>query len=225
MKKNMNSLFRLLLLSITAITLTACSDDDEGAPRIDSVWYNMVSRPIEQAPCAYPGQTLCLHGSGFGGLKQVIVNDTEINLNTLFVYESSNNITFQLPANVNTTGDYIKVVTAGGQATIPFVVRPASEKPEITAFSATTLIAGRTLTITGVNLEGATEVWLPLAFDGRVKCEFDPTQISSDNTIHVIIPADVTFATGQCEVVMEKQDALRDITYTEKVFSASTNFK
>lgn len=222
---NINSLFKLLLLSIAVVTFTACSDDDEGAPRIDSVWYNMVSRPIEQAPCAYPGQTLCLHGAGFGGLKQVIVNDTEINLNTLYVYESSSNITFQLPADVNTTGDYIKVVTAGGEATFPFVVRPASEKPDITAFSATTLIAGRTLTITGSKLDGATEVWLPLTFDGRVKCEFDTTQLNDDNTIHVIVPADVTFATGQCEVVMEKYDAQRDLSYTETVFSASTIFR
>lgn len=224
-KKTINSIFRLMVALAAVVVMAACDSDDKTAPRIDSVWFNMVSRPIEQATCAYPGQTICLRGEGFGDLQQVVVNGTNIKLNTLFIYESDSNITFQIPSDVNTEGDYIKVVTANGQTTYPFVVRPASEQPTITAFSATTLVAGRTLSITGTNLEGAKTVWLPLTFGGRVQCAFDPAQTNDDNNVYVIVPADASFATGQCEIVMEKHDAVRDITYTEKVFSSKTDFR
>ncbi|MBQ8714364.1 MAG: hypothetical protein IJ552_04040 [Prevotella sp.] len=222
--KNIKNLCRLLLVYVALLTFTSCSNGDDEAPRIDSVWFNMVSRPIEQASCAYAGQTICLRGSGFGDLRKLIVNGTSINLTTLYVYASDNNITFQLPSDVKTTGDRIRVVTGKGMCDFPFVVRPKDEQPAITAFSSTTLIPSRTLTITGTFLGGATEVWLPLAFGDKVSCAFDETQENDDETVHVIIPEDVTFATGRCEVVMEKYDEERDIYYTEKVYSSSTNF-
>lgn len=224
MNKNIKNLYGLLLTCVAILTFTACSNDDDEAPRIDSVWFNMVSRPIEQAPCAYAGQTICLRGSGFGDLKKLIVNGTSINLTTLYVYASDNNITFQLPSDVKTTGDNIRVVTSKGMCDFPFVVRPKDEQPTITAFSSTTLIAGRTLTITGTFLGGAKEVWLPLVYGEKVQCVFDETQENDDETVHVIIPENATFATGICEIVMEKYDEERDITYTEKVYSSSTNF-
>lgn len=205
--------------------LASCSNEDEEVPRLDSVWYNMVAQPVEQATCAYPGQTVCLHGEHLGDLRRVIVNGTDINLNTLYVYESETAITFQLPTDVNTVGDLIRVVTAWGKADLNFIVRPANEKPEITAFSATTLIPGRTLTITGQNLGGAKEVWLPLVFDGRARCEMDTTQDSDDTTVHVTVPEGVSFASGRCEIVMEKYDEVRGMTYTEKVYSTWTDFK
>ena len=224
-KKFLNSIFSLCLVccGITA-TLTSCTSDKE-APSISSVWMNMVSRPVEQVSCAYPGQTICLRGENLGDLKRVIVNRTDINLNTLFVYESSTAITFQLPSDVNTEGDNIRVVTKWGMADYAFIVRPATEKPTIAAFSATTLIPGRTLTITGTNLEGAKQVWLPLAFDGRVACDIDDAQTADDTSVSVIIPDGVTFAQGQCEIVMEKTDTIRGITYTEKVYSSATDFR
>ena len=224
MKKHINNILFVLIACVSLPLLTACQKEEE-APRIDSVWTNIVSRPVEQVSCAYPGQTICLRGENLGDLKRVIVNHTDINLNTLYVYESSSAVTFQLPADVNTAGDNIRVVTKWGMTDYPFVIRPSSEKPAITAFSATTLVAGRTLTITGTNLEGAKEVWLPLAFNNCVQCDIDASQPADATTVSVIIPEGVTFATGQCELVMEKTDATRGITYTEKVYSASTDFR
>ncbi len=215
--------FHCLLTVAACWALTACSDDVH-APHIDSVWYNMVSQPIEEAPCAYPGQTVCIHGEYLGDLRKVVVNGTEINLNTLYVYESPTNITFQLPSDVNTEGDLLHVVTKWGAADYPFIVRPSSEKPAITAFSATTLIPGRTLTISGAHLDGAREVWLPVAFGQYVQCEMDATQTNDATRVHVIVPDGVRFATGYCFIVMDKSDEARGISYTEKVYSASTNF-
>lgn len=208
-----------------AVLLLLCScRKDEAAPRIDSVWINMVSRPVEQVECAYPGQTLCLRGEHLGSLSHVIVNGTDINLNTLFVYESETAITFTLPADVNTDGDYIRVVTGWGMCDYPFVVRPAAEQPHISAFSATTLIPDRTLTISGAHLDGATQVWLPIAFGGSVQCV--PGDCPEDgSSVSVVIPEDAAFATGICGIVMEKYDASRGFRYTEKVYSAKTDFR
>lgn len=222
--KQINNILFVLMACVPLSVLTSCTKEEE-APRIDSVWMNMVSRPVEQVSCAYPGQTICLRGENLGDLKRVIVNHIDINLNTLYVYESSTAITFQLPADVNTDGDNIRVVTKWGMTDHAFIIRPLSEKPAVNAFSATTLVAGRTLTITGENLDGAKEVWLPLAFDGRVQCDIDASQPADATTVSVIIPDGVTFAKGQCEIVMEKTDATRGITYTEKAYSSSTDFR
>lgn len=222
--KQINNILFVLMACVSLSVLTSCTKEEE-APRIDSVWMNMVSRPVEQVSCAYPGQTICLRGENLGDLKRVIVNHIDINLNTLYVYESSTAITFQLPADVNTDGDNIRVVTKWGMTDHAFIIWPLAEKPAVNAFSSTTLVAGRTLTITGENLDGAKEVWLPLAFDGRVQCEIDVSQPADATTVSVIIPDGVTFAKGQCEIVMEKTDATRGITYTEKVYSSSTDFR
>lgn len=214
----------LLPLCAAAAALCGCSADYE-APVIDSVWLNMVTRPVEEVSCAYPGQTLCVRGEHLGDLKRVIVNGTDINLNTLFVYESPTAVTFTLPAGVGTRGDYIRIVTSWGMAEHPFVVRPAAEMPEIAAFSATTLIPGRTLTITGTNLQGAVRVLLPLAFDGSVECEPAGEQAEGGTSVDVVIPDGVTFATGRCCIEMTKHDDGRGIDYTEKVFSDKTDFR
>lgn len=220
----MNKTVWLSLVCTAIAMLTACNQEEE-APRIDSVWFNMVSRPIEQATCAYPGQTICLRGEFLGDLKRVIVNGTDINLNTMFVYESDNNVTFQLPSDVNTAGDKIRVVTKWGMFDFPFVIRPTSEKPVIGSFSSTTLVGGRELTITGSNLAGVKEVWLPLAFNEKAKCELGEEQDADGTTVRVIIPEGVAFAKGLCEILMEKTDTVRGITYTEKAYSTSTDFR
>lgn len=220
----MNKFLKLQTVALILIAiLSSCGNDDE-APTIDSVWYNMVDVPVEVAPCAYPGQTLCIHGSGFESLRLLIVNGTQIDLNNILVYVADNFITFTVPSDVNTEGDYIRVVTAKGKADYRFIIRPKSEQSTITAFSSTTLIPGNTLTIQGTNLSGAKEVYLPLAFNGTVKCEFDDTKENTDENIYVKIPEANNFATGYCTVVVEKNDEARGITYTEKILSSKTNF-
>lgn len=220
----MNNQKILLILSSLLLILASCKDDNE-EPRIDGVWYNMVSRPIEQAPCAYPGQTISVRGAHLDNVRRVIVNGTDIDIKNILEYQSENSLTFQLPGEVSTNGDYIRVVTAYGKADYHFVIRPRSEEPQISSFSSTTLLPGSTLIITGANLTGATEVWLPQTFDRRVQCTFDNTQVNTSTQVFVKIPDNATFATGRCEIVMEKNDTERGINYTEKVFSAKTDFK
>jgi hypothetical protein len=223
MNRIIKNISRFLLLAVTLLSFVSC-EEEASQPNVESVWLNMVRQPIEQIDHAYPKQTICLHGSGFSDLTHIIVNGTEISLNTLYVYESDKYITFQLPSNVNTDGDNIRVVTKWGMTDYNFIVRPSSEQPSISSFSSTTLVPNNVLTIKGSNLGGAKEVWLPLTFDGTVKCEIDDTQTNDDSAVHVIIPEGVNFATGQCMIVMEKADEKRGITYTETVYSDETDF-
>ena len=216
----------LVYCGITAV-LASCADDND-APHIDSVWKNMSAEPIEQVSCAYPGQILCLRGSGFSDLKRIVVNGTKINVTNTLIYDTDNSITFQVPSDVDTSvrPSTIKVVTMNGDTTyMGLIIKPTSAKPAVSSFSATTLSADRTLVITGKNLDGATEVYLPLAFDQQVKCEFDTAQENTATNLYVIVPAEVSFARGQCHVVMEKTDEATGTTYTEHAYSATTDFK
>ena len=224
----MNKLIFKTLLLLTVAGCLSCSKDDD-APNIESVWKNMISEPIAQTDYAYPGQTICLHGSAFYDLRRIFINGTDIDLSTSFIYDTENYITLQLPNDVNTsTGDqqdYIRVITSHGEAVYrPFLVKPTSQQPTITAFSSVRLLPGKTLTITGTNLEGATAVRLPLAFDREVKCELDPEKEQSSTTVYAIIPEGCDFATGKCVVEMQKTDASSGRTYTECVYSQTTDF-
>lgn len=225
MKQNINK----ILLLLTVALCVACSKDDD-APQIESVWKNMISEPLEKTDYAYPGQTICLHGSAFYDLRKVFVNGTDIDLTTSFIYDTENYITFQLPSDVKTSiseqQSYIRVITAHGESVYrPFLVKPLSEKPEITKFSTTQLAPGGTLTITGKNFDGVTEVWLPQPYGDQVSCELDPTVVPTATSVSVIIPADVSFAKGKCVIAMQKTNPVSGEPYTEKVYSSETNFK
>lgn len=217
------------IVSLSVFSCYSCSNDDE-APVIESVWRNMTSEPIAQVTYAYPGQTLCLHGKGLSGLKRVVVNDTPIDVQNTLIYDTDNSITFMLPSDVNTSTDaskyYIKVETVNGDTTYqPFHVKMLMEKPTITQFSSTVLVAGSRLTITGANLDGATEVYLPAAFDDKVRCDFDEDTPNSSTSVNVIVPADAHFAKGQVEIVMQKTDDILGKEYVERVYSNVTNFQ
>ncbi len=224
----MNKFICKTLLVLTVAGCLSCSKDDD-APYIESVWKNMISEPIAQTEYAYPGQTICLHGTGFYDLRKIFVNGTDIDITSSFIYDTENYITFQLPKDVNTSTsdqqDYIRVITAHGESVYrPFLVKPASEQPTITAFSTVRLQPGRTLTITGTNLGGATAVRLPLTFDREVKCELDPEKEQTATTLYAVIPDGCDFATGKCVVEMQKTDAISGRTYVEHVYSSTTDF-
>ena len=183
------------LVAVASLSLFSCTKEDEhtAAPEIESVWMNMVNQTIEPVTFAYPGQTLCIHGSGFGTLSRLIVNGDDINLNTLYVFETENYITFQLPSGISTTGDFIRVVTGYGMHEYPFIVRPTSQKPVINDFIPS-LIPGTVFRIYGKNLEGAYQISLPLTFDRSISvdCEYvyDPEAASSaQESVTFTVPA------------------------------------
>ena len=232
---NMNKIFMKssLLVLVVCFSVFSClscdNDDDLSAPRIDAVWSNMNTQPIEQVQCAYPRQTVSLRGAGFKGVEKVTVNGYEIDLAENQIYNTDRSIIIVLPQEVATTtatgSAFLKVENAAGEAVYePFYVFSEGEQPKITNFSTTTLTPGSSLRIAGTNLDGATEVYLPLAFDQKVKCEFDPEQTNSGTNVYVIVPDGVSFAQGVVEIVMHKVYAPTGTEYTDKAYSEVTNF-
>lgn len=222
-----------LLVLVACFSVFSClscdNDDSPSSPRIDAVWSNMNTQPIEQVQCAYPRQTVSLRGEGFKGVEKVTVNGYDIDLAENQIYNTDRSIIIVLPQDVATTtatGEaYLKVENSAGEAVYqPFYVFTEDEQPVINKFSATALTPGATLCITGENLGGATEVYLPLAFDQKVKCEFDPAQANSDTEVYVIVPEGVSFAQGQVEIVMTKTFAATGAEYVTKTYSDVTNF-
>ena len=226
----MKSSLLVLVACFSVFSCLSCDNDDSpSSPRIDAVWSNMNTQPIEQVQCAYPRQTVSLRGAGFKGVEKVTVNGYDIDLAENQIYNTDRSIIIVLPQDVATTtatGEaYLKVENSAGEAVYqPFYVFTEDEQPVITKLSATALTPGATLCITGENLGGATEVYLPLAFDQKVKCEFDPAQANSDTEVYVIVPEGVSFAQGQVEIVMTKTFAATGAEYVTKTYSDVTNF-
>lgn len=218
---------RYIMLSLLLLAALACKE--EKAPVIDDVWINMEAFPIGSVQCAYPEQTLCLYGSGFTGVRYLEVNGTYVDISATVVLDTDRNITFALPEDVNVSDSpenmYIKVVTEVGEYEYsPFLVKSSASKPEITKLSSTaTLVPGQELVITGKNLDGAKEVYLPVCYGQKVLCPFSQSSVNTSATLYVVIP-EADFATGQLEVVMEKTDLACEFTYTERVYSSVYDF-
>ena len=209
--------------------LSCDNDDSPSSPRIESVWSNMNTQPIEQVSAAYHGQTVSLRGSGFKGVEKVTVNGYDIDLTENQIYNTDKSIIFVIPVETPGSGDTglaeIKVENSAGEAVYaPFYTGTEAEQPKITSIGATVLTPGSSLRLAGENLGGATEVYLPLAFEQKVKCEFDPAQANSDTEVFVIVPDGVSFAQGQVEIVMTKTFAATGAEYVAKAYSDVTNF-
>lgn len=217
-----------VLLSVLAFQLTSCQDDDE-APVIDCVWSNTTSEPTEKTTASYPGMVIALQGQNFSDLQKVSVNGVDIDLMKTIMYDTDNYITFAIPDQLVTTEETglseIRVTTAHGEAVYqPFLVKKTSEKPTIKSVSASKLHAGDVLEIKGINLDGASEVYLPLTFDKEVKCEWAESQESTATSLYVVVPEEVNFAKGRVRVVLNKHDEGIDLGYSETVTSSVINF-
>lgn len=230
-KKIMIRVAILVVACVCIFSCLSCRDEELSAPRIDCVWNNSGSQPAEQINCAYQQQTIAIRGAGFTGVNKVNINGMDIDLTDSQIYNTDASIIVSLPKDLPTSTDtqlaYVKVENAAGSAVFePFYIfsNASTVKPAIKDFSSKVLIPGSTLTIKGANLGGAIEVYLPLAFDQRVLCEFDETQESTDTEVYVVVPEGVNFAQGTVMIVMEKTYQHDGSKYIEKVYSNVTNF-
>lgn len=223
----MNRIRKYICLASAVLALVSCRE--EVAPQIDQVWINMATFPIGEVECAYPKQTLCLYGSGFTGLQEVVVNGTPIDIGSTIVYDTDKNITFLLPEDVNVSDTpdnmYIRVITSSGECEYsPFFIKPVDMQPSVTSVSSTILVPGSVLVVKGKNLDGAREVYAPAAYGEKALCAFSEEGLSDAENLYVIVPEGVAFATGQMEIVMDKHDEACGFSYTEKVYSNVYDF-
>lgn len=223
----MNDIKRYLFTLLMMLLMASCTEETK--PMIDQVWINDTDFPVGRVDCAYPDQTLCLYGHGFSGLQEVIVNGTGIDISTTLVYDTDRNITFLLPEDIAVSDGpdnmYIKVVTNVGEYEYtPFLVKPSELFPEVTSVSSVILVPQTVLVIKGRNLDGAREVYLPAAYEEKVLCAFSEEHVNTSETLHVIVPDEVRFATGQVEIIMDKHDEACGFSYEEKVYSSIYDF-
>ncbi|MHB1459799.1 MAG: IPT/TIG domain-containing protein [Armatimonadota bacterium] len=131
------------------------------------------------------GDSVTITGTNFTGATAVKINATAV---VTFSVVSATSITATVPAGA-TTGK-ISVTTPGGTATSSgvFTVIPA---PTISSFAPTSGKVGDSVTITGTNLTGATEV----KFNGTAAATFSVVSVTS---ITATVP--VGTATGKVSV-------------------------
>ncbi len=120
-----------------------------------------------------PGTSVTIVGYAFTGATVVAFNGT----NATFTIDSYNQITATVPAGA-TTGT-ITVTTPSGTATS---ATSFALEPNITGFAPTTGIIGQTITVTGTNFTGATDV----TFNGVSAITFT---VVSSTQIDVVVPA------------------------------------
>ena len=161
-------------------TVSVTATDDDGGATMATRAINVVF-PLPTIVSLNPllggvGTSVTINGSGFIGATAVKFNGKAA---TAFTVLSATSISATVPTGA-TTGT-VSVTTPGGTATssMRFTVVPA---PTITRFSPTSGPVGTSVTITGTNFTGATEV----RFNGTAATVFT---VTSATRITAIVPA------------------------------------
>ena len=160
-----------LCLSVLAFGFTACSDDDDNGSQsapmtISQVYLENVNdtvnkdRPVDFARL---GQLIRLEGSGFKGLKKILINGYETYFNNALM--TDNNVWVTLNANTPVekadadVRNTITLVKDQTQLVYPFTIRAAS--PSISGCDNTLPKPGEVVTVYGSNLQETTKITLP----------------------------------------------------------------
>ncbi|MBR1767181.1 MAG: hypothetical protein IJ742_00510 [Prevotella sp.] len=160
-----------LCLSILALGFTACSDDDNKGSQstpmtISQVYLENINdnenkdRPVDFARL---GQLIRIEGSGFLGLKKILINGYETYFNNALMTDSnvwvtlnSNTPVEKASADVRNTITLVKDQT---RLVYDFTIRAAS--PSVTGCDNTMPQPGETVTVYGSNLQETTKITLP----------------------------------------------------------------
>lgn len=217
MNKMKKHIFHITLLLMGIMSLSACSDDDNGGDvSIDSVWSNWLNTDntisdSRQITTCYPDKWIALKGHGFSGTTAVYCNGyacpvKEMNITDDWLIFQ---IKYQTPPSDSITDENVKstirVVTDHGEATLrDFIIKNNAAIPAVTSVSNTMPLAGQQITVRGRNLANASAVFFPGA-SGDIEGKIVSAQ--SDN-VTVTVP-DGTMQAG----------ALRLVCLDENVYS------
>ena len=161
--------FWTLCLALLAFGFIACSDDDnsQSTPMsISQVYLENVNdtvnkdRPVDFARL---GQLIRIEGSGFTGLKKILINGYDTYFNNALM--TDNNVWVTLNADTpvekadETVRNTITLVKDATQLVYSFTIRAAA--PTITSVDNTLPKAGETVTVYGSNLQETAKVILP----------------------------------------------------------------
>ena len=158
-----------LCLALAVVVFTGCkSDDDSGSTpmKIDKVFLENIDDEVNkdrEVDFARLGQLIRIQGSGFTGLKKVLINGYETYFNNALMTDNNIWVTLNSETPVEKADESVRntitLIKDGTQLVYPFTVRASA--PSISGVDNTLPMAGETVTVTGSNLQENTKVTLP----------------------------------------------------------------
>ena len=150
-----------LCLALAVVVFTGCkSDDDSGSTpmKIDKVFLENIDDEVNkdrEVDFARLGQLIRIQGSGFTGLKKVLINGYETYFNNALMTDNNIWVTLNSETPVEKADESVRntitLIKDGTQLVYPFTVRASA--PSISGVDNTLPMAGETVTVTGSNLQ------------------------------------------------------------------------
>lgn len=163
--------FWTLCLSLLTLGFTACSDDDDkgsqSAPMtITQVYLENINdtvnkdRPVDFARL---GQLIRIEGSGFLGLKKILINGYETYFNNALMTDKNVWVTLNSNTPVEKATDDVrnKIILVKDQTRLEYDFTIRAAAPSIASCDNTLPKAGETVTVYGSNLQETTKITLP----------------------------------------------------------------
>lgn len=170
--KNLKYLW-IACVALMPAGFTSCDNDDEYFDKdyqstpitVNKVYLEdyKSSVPDREVEFARLGQMIRLEGSGFMGLKKVLINGYDTYFNRNYVTDNSMLVTLNSKTPIVTAEeserDIIRLIKDDAQCEYHFVIRAAS--PTITSISNTLPLPGEKVTVVGTGLQETTSITLP----------------------------------------------------------------
>lgn len=124
--KNILALF--IMVSIVVSSLSSCSTEDSNSSPFAAPVINSVSKAKEgdltPTNVGYANNMYVIKGSGFTSLKKIYFNDTDTYFNPTLVTDTAIFVNIDQNTPYENASSELKIVTAGGTVTYPFVIAP-----------------------------------------------------------------------------------------------------
>ena len=164
-----------LVLGLCSLAFMSCSSDDDNQSTmmtIDAIYLEDASSgtSVHDRLISVPeigfvrlGQTIRIQGSGFTGLKKILINGYDTYFNNALLTDNnvwvSLNTKTPVGSEAGESQNTIVLVKDKSTASYAFTVRAAS--PSITSISCTMPMPGETVKVSGANLHETSKVTLP----------------------------------------------------------------
>lgn len=160
-----------MCLSLLALAFTACSDDDDNGSQsapmtISQVYLENVNdtvnkdRPVDFARL---GQLIRIEGSGFMGLKKILINGYDTYFNNALMTDNNVWVTLNRNTPIEKAEADVrnKIILVKDQTRLEYEFTIRSASPSITSCDNTLPMPGEKVTVFGNNLQETTKITLP----------------------------------------------------------------
>lgn len=161
--------FWTLCLVLAGFSLASCSDDDNSGSTpmtIDKIFLENIEDEVNndrEVDFARLGQLIRIQGSGFTGLKKILINGYDTYFNNALMTDNNVWVTLNGDTPVEKADDDVRntivLVKDGTRLVYQFTIRASA--PTITSIDNTLPKPGETVTVYGTNLQETTKLTLP----------------------------------------------------------------